>query len=128
MKKYGEVIGSEKRKSVIRIYKEKNGELSPTSITITASDNIVSDVGDMVEVELNVFLFLFTTAFGYLLPFLTTAFAFFIISPLTDSILIIEAVLLSTLLVMYICTNYLSRLPLFKKIPVCMVLEKIELE
>ena len=89
MKKYGDVIGSEKRKSVIRIYKEKNGELSPTSITITASDNIVSDVGDMVEVELNVFLFLFTTAFGYLLPFLTTAFAFFIISPLTDSILII---------------------------------------
>ena len=128
MKKYGEVIGVEKRKALIRIYKEKNSELSPTSITVTASDPLASEVGDMVEAELNALLFLSSTLLGYLLPFIAAALAFIIVSPLTDNILIIVAVLLFALLLAYIGAVYLSRLSFFKRLTVCYITEKIELE
>lgn len=128
MKKYGEVIGIEKRKALIRIYKEKNGELSPTSITVTASDPLTSEVGDMVEAELNILLFLSSTLLGYILPFIAAALAFMTVSPLTDNILIIEAVLLSALVAVYVCADYFSRLSFFKRLTVCYITEKIELE
>ncbi len=128
MKKYGEVVGSEKKKSVIRIYKEKNGELYPTSLTITASDNISSNVGDMVEVEMQTFLFFASTIFGYLLPFLTVAIAFLIVSPLTDNLLIIEAVLLATLFATYFLARFVASLPFFRRVNVCTVTEIIDLE
>lgn len=128
MKKYGEVIGSEKRKSVIRIYKEKYGELTPTALTVTATDSRLSSVGDMVEVNLNVFLFVASTSLGYLLPFLTTMLTFLVVNPLTDNILIIEAALLLVLILTYLGARYVASLPFFRRINVCTVTGEIDLE
>lgn len=128
MKKYGEVIGSRNRKPVIRIYKEKYGELTPTSLTVTASDSRVHNVGDMVEVNLNMVSFVASTLSGYLLPFLTILLAFLITSPLTDNILIIEAVILSVLVVTYLGARYVAALPFFRSISVCTVIGEIEFE
>lgn len=126
MKKYGEVIGSEKRRSIIRIYKEKHGELYPTSLTVIAKDKPGCNMGDMVELEMNMLLFYTSTILGYLMPFVTTALAFFIIAPFTDNILLIEAVILTVLLLTYICARFFSSLPFFKKIPVCSVTDIVE--
>lgn len=128
MKKYGEVIGSRNRKPVIRIYKEKYGELTPTSLTVTATDSRLHSVGDMVEVNLNMVLFIASTLLGYLLPFFTILLAFLVTSPLTDNILIIEAVLLSVLVLTYLGARYVAALPFFRRINVCTVTGEIELE
>ncbi|MBQ8539884.1 MAG: SoxR reducing system RseC family protein [Clostridia bacterium] len=128
MKKYGEVIGSRNRKPVIRIYKEKYGELTPTSLTVTASDSRVHNVGDMVEVRLNMLLFVASTLSGYLLPFITVMLTYFVVSPLTDNILLIEAALLSVLVLTYLGARYVASLPFFRRINVCTVTGEIELE
>lgn len=128
MKKYGEVIGSRSRKPIIRIYKEKHGELTPTALTVTATDSRLHNVGDMVEIDLNVALFIASTAFGYLLPFFTILLAFWVVSPLTDNILTIEAVILSVLFLTYLGARYVASLPFFRRINVCTVTGDIELE
>lgn len=126
MKKYGEVIGSDKRKAVIRIYKEKHGSFHPTALTVIAKDKPGCIVGDIVKVEMNMLLFFTSTILGYLLPFITTALAFFAIAPFTDNILLIEAAILSVLLLTYIGVNYFSNLKLFKKIVVCTITDILE--
>lgn len=128
MIKYGEVIGSRNRKPIIRIYKEKHGELSPTSLTATASGLGTYNVGDMVEVNLNVPLFLFSTIIGYALPFVILFFTILITNALTDNILIIEAVILGMLFVSYIFAAHIAALPFFRRINVCRIKGIIEIE
>ncbi|MBQ3109661.1 MAG: SoxR reducing system RseC family protein [Clostridia bacterium] len=128
MIKYGEVIGSRNRKPIIRIYKEKLGELSPTSLTVTASDSGTYSVGDMVEVSLNVPLFLFSTVTGYALPFVILFFTILIMNALTDNILIIEAVILGMLFVSYFFAAQIAALPFFRRINVCRIKGIIEIE
>lgn len=128
MKKYGEVVGSEKKKNIIRIYKERRGELYPTSLTVTASAHSAFSVGDMVVITINAPKFIASTALGYLLPFMATALMFLFISPVTDNLLIIEAVLLLTLLVTYVVARFIASLPFFRRINICTITEKIEIE
>ena len=128
MKRYGEVIGSEKRNFLIRIYREKHGELFPTSLTLTASGSVLCDAGDIVEVEINPFLFLFSAITAYLLPFITTALAFFITRDFTDNILAIEAVILFVLILTYLCARYISATPFFKRLNACRITDIIEEE
>lgn len=128
MIKYGEITGSENNKSVIRIYKEKRGELYPTSLTLTAKCTIPCTVGDMVEVKINAPLFIMSIILGYLLPFMTTALVFLFVSPKTDNILIIEMVILLTLLVTYLLSRFVASRPFFRRVNICTVTDLIELE
>lgn len=128
MIKYGEITGSENKKSVIRIYKEKRGELYPTALTLTAKCTLPCTVGDMVELKINAPLFLLSTLFGYLLPFLSVALVFLFVSPKTDSILTIEAVILPTLLVTYLLSRFVASHPFFRRINICTVTDLIEIE
>ena len=128
MIKYGEITGSENNNSVIRIYKEKRGELYPTSLTLTAKCTIPCTVGDMVEVKINAPLFIMSIILGYLLPFMTTALVFLFVSPKTDNILIIEMVILLTLLVTYLLSRFVASRPFFRRINICTVTDLIELE
>lgn len=128
MKKYGEIIGTENRKHLIRIYKEKDGELSPTALTVTASGKISCNAGDMVEVSVNTPLFIASTLSGYLLPFLVAWLVVSLIASRTDNILIAEALLLFALLATYVLTLYISSLPFFRRISACTITEKVEIE
>lgn len=126
MKKFGEITSCENGKASVRIYKEKNGDWIPTSLMVSPSTKGDYSVGDMVEIDINMFLFNLSTLIGYILPFFATSLAFFIIRPFTDNIIIIESVILTTLFLTYFLADHLTKSNFFQSYTVCKIISIIE--
>ncbi len=126
MKKYGEVIDKKNNSLTIRVYEKKYDEYEPSTLTVNAHNSLDCEVGDLVQFDMNMLLFYFSTVSGYILPFILAFVATSITGLFTSNILITQSVLLISLIISYIFAAKISNLPFFKRLSVSNVLKLSE--
>lgn len=126
MKKHGEVIGLENEKITVRIYKIRNDEGEPTSVTVSAPKTISCEIGNIVEVEINALLFFLSSTAGYLFPFLTGLISYFITANFTENLLVLQLVFLITLALTFYFATCITKTSFFKNMIICSVKKVIE--
>ena len=122
MKYQGEIIDINENSAHVRIYKKEE----PVNLVLNVTMSGKFSVSDMVNIEMNTFLYFASSAFSYVLPFLASLLSYVATKFFTDNLVIIEIVMLAVLALTYFGIKFFEKSEFFKKLSFGTIMNKVE--